>query len=144
MAGKRKMVSLTPIVPSDAGAVLDAYVPDLAYWPATWQIEAADIAVGQRIIDLLTPFLMDLLTQSITDKTRRRHRDHLWMLGGEIIRRRHEDPALASLPIETLLLQMIDDEGGPLIWPRISETEQKAFDTTSRKLYRFLMRGQEP
>jgi hypothetical protein len=45
MAGKRKIVSLTPIVPSDAaGAVLDAYVPDLANWPATWQIEAADIA----------------------------------------------------------------------------------------------------
>ncbi len=80
----------------------------------------------------------------LTDKTRRRHRDHLWMLGGEIIRRGHEDPDLASLPIETLLLQMIDDDGGPLIWPRISETEQKAFDTTSRKLYRFLMRVREP
>jgi hypothetical protein len=39
---------------------------------------------------------------------------------------------------------MIADEGGPLIWPRISETEQKAFDTTSRKLYRFLMRVREP
>jgi hypothetical protein len=46
--------------------------------------------------------------------------------------------------IETLLVQMIDDEGGPLIWPRISETEQKALDTTSRKLYRFLLRVQEP
>lgn len=66
------------------------------------------------------------------------------MLGGEIIRRRHEDSDLASLPIETLLLQMIDDEGGPLIWPRITETEQKAFDTTARKLYRFLMHAQEP
>jgi hypothetical protein len=41
-------------------------------------------------------------------------------------------------------MQMIDDEGGPLIWPRISETEQKALDTTSRKLYRFLLRVQEP
>ncbi|MCY0852737.1 hypothetical protein [Cupriavidus sp. D39] len=144
MAGKRKTVSLTPIVPSDAGADLNAFVPDLANWPTTWQIEAPDIAAGQRIIELLTPFLMDLLTQSITDKTRRRHRDHLWMLGGEIIRRRHEDSDLASLATETLLLQMIDDEGGPLIWPRITETEQKAFDTTSRKLYRYLMRVQEP
>lgn len=141
---KRKTVPLTAIVPSDAGVVLDAYVPDLANWPTTWQIEPADIAVGQRIIDLLTPFLTDLLTQSVADKTRRRHRDHLWMLGGEIIRRRHEDSDLASLPIETLLLQMIDDEGGPLIWPRITETEQKAFDTTARKLYRFLMQAQEP
>ncbi|MBP0632921.1 MULTISPECIES: hypothetical protein [unclassified Cupriavidus] len=66
------------------------------------------------------------------------------MLGGEIIRRRHEDSDLVSLVTETLLLQMIDDEGGPLIWPRITETEQKAFDTTSRKLYRYLMRIQEP
>jgi hypothetical protein len=31
----------------------------------------------------------------------------VWMLGGEIIRRRHDDPDLARLPVQTLLLGVI-------------------------------------
>ena len=37
-----------------------------------------------------------------------------------------------------LVLQLIDDECGPLIWPRISEQQQHSFDATCRKLYQFL------
>jgi hypothetical protein len=71
-----------------------------------------------------------------------RHRDHLWMLGGEIIRRRHEDADLATQPLKGLLFNLIEEEGGPLIWPRITETSQKSFDTTCRKLYRFLQQAE--
>ena len=60
----------------------------------------------------------------------------VWLLGGEIIRRRHDDRA--KRPIEDLLFDLLEDEGGPLIWPRITESEQNAFDATCRKLYRFL------
>ena len=60
------------------------------------------------------------------------------MLGGEIIRRRYDDPDLAKQPINDLLSNLIEEEGGPLIWPRITETSQRAFDATCRKLYRFL------
>lgn len=104
----------------------------------SWRIEQSDVLVGQRIVDYLRPFLVDLLHQSITDKTRRRHRDHLWMLGGELIRRRHEDPARMRQSVQSLLERYVEEDGGPLLWPRISEAQQNAFDTTCRKLYHFL------
>jgi uncharacterized tellurite resistance protein B-like protein len=46
------------------------------------------------------------------------------------------------VPVATLLLNLIEEDGGPLIWPRISESEQKSFDATCRKLYRYLNRSQ--
>ena len=58
------------------------------------------------------------------------------MLGGEIIRRRYDDPDLTKQPINELLSSLIEEEGGPLIWPQITETAQRAFDATCRKLYR--------
>ena len=59
------------------------------------------------------------------------------MLGGEMIRRRQNDPDLTKQPTRDLLFNLIE-EGGPLIWPSITESAQNAFDATCRKLYRFL------
>ena len=67
-----------------------------------------------------------------------RHRDHIEMLGGEIVRRRYDYPDLAKQPINELLSNLLEEEGGPLIWPQITETTQRAFDATCRKLYRSL------
>ena len=60
------------------------------------------------------------------------------MLGGEIIRRRQDDPDLAKQPAPELLFNLVEEDGGPLIWPSITESTQNAFDATCRKLYRFL------
>ena len=87
MVSKHARVRDASIVASDAAAALDHYVPDLANWPRSWSIEEADVAIGRSIVDALQPFLTDLLTRQLADRTLRRHRDHLWMLGGEIIRR---------------------------------------------------------
>jgi hypothetical protein len=43
-----------------------------------------------------------------------------------------------------LLFNFIEEEGGPLIWPRISESGQNSFDATCRKLYRFLQQCEIP
>lgn len=112
--------------------------PDLDYWPLDWHCEQADVAFGARIVAYFKPFLRHLLSQSLTPKTLMRHRDHLHLLGGEIIRRRHEDPGLRGKSVEQTVLQLVDDDCGPLIWPRITEQQQNAFDATCRKLYRFL------
>lgn len=125
-------------MPADTDAALDRYCPDLAHWPQTWKHEESDVPIGQSLVEHFKPFLLYLLRQSLSDKTRARHRDHLWMLGGEIIRRRHDDASLAKQSVKVLLFNLIEEEGGPLIWPRISEPEQKSFDATCRKLYRFL------
>ena len=60
------------------------------------------------------------------------------MLGGEVIRRRQEVSHLCSLPVEKVTFALLEEDGGPLIWPRITEQEQDAFDASCRKFYRFL------
>jgi hypothetical protein len=117
---------------------LAQYVPDLHNWPASWRVDDEDIPTGQAIVAILTPFLEHLLTLGYARNTLLRHRDHIWMLGGEMIRRRHEDPDLLTLPVATLLDKLIEEDGGPLIWPAISESAQNAFDATCRKLYQYL------
>ena len=117
---------------------LDKLCADLANWPQLWAIEHSDVAIGQRIIESIQPFLIDLLQQGLADKTLTRHRDHLQMLGGEIIRRRQNDPDLAKQPAHDLLFNLVEEDGGPLIWPSITESAQNSFDATCRKLYRFL------
>ena len=55
------------------------------------------------------------------------------MLSGEITRRRHDNQNLAKQPINELLSSHIKEKGGPLIWPQITETAQRAFDATLPK-----------
>lgn len=67
----------------------------------------------------------------------RRHRDYLWMLGGEVIRCR-QDTHLSHLPVEKVAFALPEEDCGPFIWPRITGQEQDAFDVPCRKPYRFL------
>jgi hypothetical protein len=113
-------------------------VPDLDDWPRSWHVDPADIPVGQQIVQVLTPFLLHLLDQGLAKTTFRRHRDNLWALGGELIRLRYDDDELARKNAKDALLQLIEDDGGPLMWPRISEPEQDSLDATCRKFNRFL------
>lgn len=121
----------------------DQPCPELVTWPELWKIEHNDVAIGQRIVDAIQPFLIDLQQHGLADTTLARHCDHLQMLGGEIIRRRHDDPDLARQPVHDLVFHLVEEDGGPLIWPRITESAQNAFDATCRKLYRFLSRRKD-
>ena len=112
--------------------------PDLDDWPRSWHVDPADIPVGQQIVQVLTPFLLHLLDQGLAKTTFRRHRDNLWALGGELIRCRYDDDELARKNAKDALRQLIEVDGGPLMWPRISEPEQDSLDATCRKLNRFL------
>lgn len=54
------------------------------------------------------------------------------------------DMELAGLrrePVEKVTFDLLEEEGGPLIWPKISEQQQDAFDASCRKFYRFLQTG---
>ena len=117
---------------------LDKLRMDWANWPTIWAVQHSDLAIGHRIVESVQPFMVDLLQQGLADKTLARHLGHLQMLGGEIIRRRQNDPDIAKQPVGALLLNFVEEDGGPLIWPRITESAQNAFDATCRKLHRFL------
>jgi hypothetical protein len=112
--------------------------PDLHEWPKSWHVDPADIAVGQQIVQVLTPFLLHLLDQGLARTTVRRHRDNLWLLGGEFIRRRYDDDGLARQSVTGALNKLIEGDGGPLMWPRITESDQDSLDATCRKLNRFM------
>jgi hypothetical protein len=117
---------------------LAQYCPDLESWPQRWQYDEHDLPIGRDIVECLRPFLLDLLTRELTPKTLRRHRDNLWLLGGELIRRRYEDTSLKKLPAQQAIAELIEPDGGPLIWPRITQTDQDSLDATCRRLYKFL------
>jgi hypothetical protein len=68
----------------------------------------------------------------------RRHRDNLWRLGGELIRAVQKDATLRNQPIDTVVRSLVGEDGGPLLSDSDSEEKQSAFDTTCRKLARFL------
>jgi hypothetical protein len=129
------------IVASDTERLIQ-YCPDLESWSRSWSVEPRDIAPGQHIVACFTPFLLHLLSLGLSRKTLRMHRDNLWVLGGEIIRDLHEDPPLREHPIDELLLTVIDEQGGPLLYHRTSEQQQRSFDSTCRRFYRFLHNSQ--
>ncbi len=142
-AGNRKDRKKQPLTARRNAARSPAqYCPDLDDWPGSWQIERGDTAVGQRIVAAFKPFLLDLLHQGLARKTPARHRDNLWLLGGEVIERRHRDSEPDQRPVEKVLLDLVYDDGGPLLWPALSEAQQKSFDATCRKFYRFPAHGE--
>jgi hypothetical protein len=139
MSNKSGNVVKVPTIPDATSAkALAQYCPDLGNWARSWCAEESDLVRGQRIVKFFKPFLIHLLNQRLSAKTLHKHRDHLWMLGGEVIRRRHENSNLRRLAVEKATFVLLDEDGGPLIWPRISQPEQEAFDATCRKLYQFL------
>lgn len=141
--GKRAGADKVAIVASGATPLtLERYCPDLADWARHWCYEPRDLVCGQQFVEYITPFLRHLLDSGLATRTLRRHRDNLRMLGAEVIRRIQEDAQLRKQSMQTVLLSLIDDDVGPLVYPPLSEADQIAFDGTSRKLYRFI--NQQP
>jgi hypothetical protein len=120
-----------------SGDALAAYCPDLEQWPRSWMYEARDLPPGQQMVECFKPFLRHLLSSKLSGKTLRKHRDNLWLLGGEIISDLHESPRLRKRPMAQVVLAALNDEGGPLI-SHPSEEQQRSFDSTCRKFHRFL------
>ena len=127
-----------------AEEALAIYCPDLTEWPARWCYEDRDVLPGQQIVECFKPFLLHLLSLELSPKTLRKHRDNLWLLGGELIRELWETPKLRKRPIEELIVSAVDDDGGPRLSHRPSEQEQRSFDSTCRKFHRFLRECQSP
>ena len=134
MPKKLKEKMGTIVVASD----LATNCPDLAAWPTSWCGEERDVIPGEQIVAVFTPFLLDLLAQGLTRKTRNLHRDNLWLLGGEIIRDINDTPKLRKRPVGELIREAIANDEGPLIRGCVNDIEQRLFDSTCRKLKRFL------
>src|SRR5271165_7390129 len=139
-AGPKGVAGRRDSLPTQQAAAdpLQTYCPDLDQWPRSWAYEARDIPPGLQIVECFKPFLRELLSRHLSRQTLRRYRDNIWALGGEVISRLQMDSALRRRPIEQVVLSLIGDDGGPLLSHGQSEVEQRSFDTTCRKLFRFL------
>jgi hypothetical protein len=109
----------------------------MAGWPKSWAGTHEDEPVGRRLVAALYPFMTHLQHQGLSSRTLRRHLDHLWLIGGEIIRRLDDDPARRDQPTHALLLEAIQDGAAPLVRD-LTEAQQAALDATARKLLKFV------
>jgi hypothetical protein len=107
-------------------------------WPESWSHEAIDETFGRELIRALHPFLASLASSTLAKTTLRRHFGNSWLLGGEIVRAASQDPVLLRLEGPELLLRLVDEEGGPILSGDASEAEQRSFDSTCRKVFKFL------
>src|SRR5271157_363135 len=120
-----------------SAAAASAYGRDLDNWPHSWMGLEKDLPPGEALVVCFRPFIEHLASSSLSPKTIRRHVDNLWTLGGEIIRDLHYTPSLRKAPADRLLRDAIHADGGPLVHNG-SEEAQRSFDSTCRKLHRFL------
>jgi hypothetical protein len=123
---------------STSSSSLERYCRDLEGWPRSWMGWEKDLPPGEKLVASFRPFLEHLVSSDLAPKTIQKHVDNIWALGGEIIRDLNENPSLRKKPVENVLFDLIDDDGGPLLYHCDSEDQQKSFDSTCRKLRRFL------
>jgi len=116
---------------------LRGYCADLENWPRSWMGLEKDLPAGQALVACFQPFLEYLVHSNLSRKTIRKHIDNLWLLGGEIIRDLNQTPSLRKVSAERLLSNATEN-GGPLLYGCHSEEQQHSFDSTCRKLHRYL------
>lgn len=118
-------------------ADLEHYCRGLDGWPRSWMGWEKDLPPGERLVACFRPFLEYLAASELSPKTIQQHVDNVWLLGGEIIRDLNDTPSRRKMQVERLLSDLIED-GGPLLYHGDSEQQQRSFDSTCRKLRRFL------
>jgi hypothetical protein len=114
---------------------------DLDNWPRSWMGVEKDLPPAEALLACFRPFIVHLASSSLSRKTIQKHVDNLWLLGGEIIRDLNDDPRLRKVAADRLLRDVLHGDGGPLVHYD-SEEAQQSFDSTCRKLHRFLQQPQ--
>ena len=100
-------------------------------------IARKDLTYGEGLLESMHPFIEHLIVTGLKEKTIRNHVDNLWLLGGEIIRHVSAHHQYSILPLEKLK-ESVGPEGGPYCRHLETESQVRSFDSTCRKLHRFL------
>jgi hypothetical protein len=141
MMAKAKTSRINRVAMSAPSSDTPAYCRDLDNWPRSWMGLENNLPPGEQLLACFRPFIEHLVSSSLSPKTIRTHVDNLWLLGGEIIRDLHYDPSLRKMAADRLLRNVVHEDGGPLVHNG-SDEEQRSFDSTCRKLHRFLTQPQ--
>jgi len=130
----------TPILP-------DRHFPR---WQATGAISRNGRRVGWETKEIFSPagsswnasrhFLFNSPPPTCQRRPFRNTSTICGLLGGEIIRDLQETPKLRKKPVNELIDILLENDG-PLIYHCESEEQQRSFESTCRKLRRFLNRS---
>jgi len=116
---------------------IDKLWADFYEWPERWKGFPEDVPYGEGIIAIYKPFVDELLSR-LSRNTVKRHLDNLWLLGGELIRKINMNPELRKKTPMDLLLDNVDETGGPYCRHLDSEEEMIAYEATCKRLSKFL------
>jgi hypothetical protein len=134
---KAKKKRQGPMTPAD-------YFPDLNEWPEDWMGVEEDLDIGCRLLALFIPFIQHQIDRGMAVKTIKTHGQNLGILGSEIIKRLNQnDEENRKLSPRELILDYVDDKGGPLVshWDVHDITGYRyhlAYDSTCRNFLQFI------
>jgi hypothetical protein len=111
--------------------------PDFNQWPESWEGLTEDLPYGREILEVMRPFIIQLIEKGFTRKTMQKHMGNLWLLGGEIIRDISTDEEY-HIPPSQKIRDSVDSLGGMYCRHIDSDTEEKSYNATCKKLHRFL------
>jgi hypothetical protein len=111
--------------------------PDYAEWPKRWMGTEQDFEYGKQLLEAMRPFAEFLTEDSLAKKTIKRHLTNLWFLGGEIIRDVNVYSEYSTSAPEKLR-ESVGPDGGPYCRHLNSEADMKSFDSTCKKLHKYL------
>lgn len=124
--------------PSDPYELLSQYCKTIPEWPKDWAIAKEDVAIGQSIVEEMTPFLVDRIQKGRAKSTIKIYAGYLSALGGELIRSLNEDEDERKLSAKQLILKHVDDEGGPYWRHAYDDLDHRRYDSVCRCLCKFL------
>lgn len=95
------------LISENSASLLLVYCKDIDEWPHRWAINHADISIGYAINEYFKCFLIDRIDKKRTKSTIKIYARYLWALGGELIRRIHDDNNKGRMVSKDLILKYI-------------------------------------
>jgi hypothetical protein len=100
---------------------------------------AEDLAYGKKLLPWFAGFLQALYDEGLSRKTFAQYRDHLWSLGGTIIRQVSLYEEYQTDPLEKLRESVADDGILPDHYDQMTQAELKAFERMCRRFDKYLV-----
>jgi len=100
--------------------------PNFEQWPESWEDLPESLPYGREILELMRPFIVQLIDKGLTRKTIKKHMDNLWLFGGEVIRNVSMDEEY-HMPAIQKIRESID-----------ADAEETAYNASCKKSHRFL------
>jgi len=115
-----------------------AWTPDFDSWPKSWMGVAEDLAYGKKLMPWFAGFLQALYDEGLSRKTFAQYRDHLWLLGGTIIREVSLYEEYQDVPLDKLRESVADNAILPDHYDQMTRAELNAFERMCRRFEQFL------